>query len=84
MEATHFLKRQIGAGRVCWIGDEHDLGARCNTSKDSIDIDAFVLFPDGYRCCACAQRLDLIDRKAMFSDDRFIARCQIGLTDEAE
>ena len=45
MQAADFLERQIGAGRIVGVGEEHDLRLRRDGGEDRVDVGALLASP---------------------------------------
>ena len=85
MQAPDFVERQIGAGRVVGIGEEHDLvSARVTAARmASTSARSSVSFTV---TGVAAGRLDLdpVDQEAVLGENRFVAGPQIGLRQQPQ
>ena len=84
LQPAHLLERQIGAGRVVRIGEEHDARALGHRRQDRVDVGAFVLFLHHHRRRAGGHDLDLVDEEAVLGENPLVAGLQVGLGQKAE
>ncbi len=79
MQPPHLVERQVGAGRVVRVGEEHDLGTRGDALQDFADVGAQVRLrsDDGRR--AVRQHDDLVEQEAVLGENRLVALAEIGV-----
>jgi len=84
MQPADFLERQVGAGRVVRIGQEHDPRPAGDGGEDCIDIGALVRFRHRDRQGAGGLDVDPVDQETVRGEDRLVAGRQIGLGKQAD
>ena len=78
------VKRDVGAGWIIGVGEEHHFGFRGYRGDNAIDLGGIVALRHHNWLGSCRQNRNLVNQKAVLAVNRFIAGPKKGIGQERE